>query len=247
MIWGNRALPLAALVLSLSALTGCGAVDDYAGWHRAPGPDGYRPMTESTFAGAMTQAMFEYETTHFEMTILDESMSMDVRFGASDDLAMTGTYDDGKSVATMLVVDGEVYVRDGRDDTYFQFPDQLADQMLAQMEVSNPTAMADDFRSGIDTVAYGGANEVAYGPAHRYEVTMSKEFLADELDLPIEAVPDFNYRMWFDDDNLLRRFQVVFDDGIAADVTFSDWGVPVDVEPPPSGQVEPLPMPTDET
>ena len=87
MVRGNRALPGAVLVLALSALTGCGAVDEYAGWHRAPAPGVYQPMTESTFADAMTLAMFEHATTHFEMTVLDESMSMDVRFGADDDLA----------------------------------------------------------------------------------------------------------------------------------------------------------------
>lgn len=242
---GNRALTLAALALSLAplALTGCGMVDD-ARWARMPA--GYLPMTEESLPAAMTQAMFSHDTAHMEMTAGEESMSMDVRFGEGEEPAMTGTYRDGESVATMVVLDGKVYVREEGDPTYFQFPDQLADQVLAEMEMSNPKEMAADLRSGIESVQYGGAHEVEYGPAHRYDVTMREEFIAEELGVPAGSVPDFSYRMWFDDDNLLRRFSVITDEGTAADVTFSEWGEPVEIEAPPPGRVEPLPMPSDE-
>lgn len=250
MLWGKRALWLVVPSVVLCAvLGGCGAMEDSRvmdDYRAEKVPVGYLPLTEKTFATAMTSSMFQYDTVHMEMEVVNEAMSMDVRFGDEGDTAMAGTYDDGRSIGKMVLVDGEVYYRDEGDAVYFQFPDQLADQMIAEMEMSNPAEMSADFRSGIDSVEYDGANEVSYGPAHRYEVTMRSEFLAEELDIPLQSVPEFRYRIWMDDDHLVRRFQVIFEGGTAVDVTFTEWGEPVEITAPPADQVEPLPMPSDE-
>lgn len=245
MFWGTRALPLATIVLIASTLTGCAAAKDYAGWEKV-GNRGYAPLTADTFARGMSDPMYRYDTVHMDMEIAEQTMSMDVRFGGGEP-AMSGTFDDGKAVGSMVLVDGEVYYRDEGAPTYYQFPDRLADEMLAEMEMSDPTEMADDFTAGIDSVDYWGSVDVAYGPAHRYDITMRKEFMAAELGLPIEDVPDFSFRMWLDDDNLVRRYLMLAEGAPAGDVTFSDWGDPVTIEAPPADQVEPLPMPTDET
>ncbi|RHW27165.1 hypothetical protein D0Z08_10905 [Nocardioides immobilis] len=245
MSWGKRALPLAATALALPALvSGCRLVDSH--WQLIEAEPGYVPLTEATFADAITEAMFRHPTMHLEMEAGVGTMSMDVRYGATDDdLAMTGTYDDGVTVGEMTIVDGEAYFRDEGERIYFQLPDYLVDQVLAEMSMGSPAEMASTFESGIETLEYGASHEVEYGMTHRYDVRMRKEFLADELDVPIERVPDVTYRLWLDDHNLLRRMIVVAM-GETVDATFSEWGEPVTIEAPPPGQVEPLPVPTDD-
>lgn len=244
MAMGIRRLPLVALSLLVSTLpSGCGVIGAEP---MSKLEVRYLPLTTETFAAVTTRTMFRSETTHMDLTIGDESMAMDLRLGESDELAMAGTYDDGTSVARMRFVDGEVYIRDETDPVWFQFPDYLADQVTAEMDMGNPATMTADFAGGIESVTYLGAHEVEYGQTHRYDLTMRKDYLADELGIPLSEVPDVAYTVWLDDDYLMRRVNT-YTMGYVAVVEFGAWGEPVTIEPPPAGQVDPLPVPTDDT
>lgn len=243
---GKRALSAAAIALSLTvAASGCG-LDRLDGMTRIPLEEGYVPLTRANFAEVTTEAMYLARTAHMEMEVDGGVTSMDLVLGASErELAMSGTYDDGETVGEMVLVDGEVYVRDEGDRIYYQFPDYLADEMFAEIGTGSPAAIVADFEEGIETLEAGLSHEVAYGTTHEYRVTMRKEFLADELDIPLEKVPDFRYRIWLDDDNLYRRV-VVNVMGTELDMTYSDWGKEVSIEAPPPRLVEPLPVPSED-
>lgn len=241
-----RAVALTALTLCCApAFTGCGVVDRPVSG--VPVEQAvYRPLSEDTFAAEMVEATLRYDTYRFELTSDVVSMDMDVRQGPDDQFAMKGTIEESSRTATMVVVDDEVYVRARARRVYFQFPDHLAKQLLADVSMSQPAAMAEDFASGIESVEYGGAYDVFYGTAHRYDLVLTDEFVAEQLGIEPDQVPEFSYRMWLDDTHLPHRLTTTVM-GVVADVRLDEWGEPVDIEKPPSRLVEPLPMPTDAT
>lgn len=241
-----RAVALTALTLCCAAATvGCAVVDPPVSGARVE-QHVYVPLTETIFAEAMVDATLGYETYRLELTSDVVSMDMDVRQGPDGQMAMKGTIEDTSGAATMVVVDDEVYVRARGRRIYFQFPDHLAKQLLADVSMSQPAAMVEDFASGIESVEYNGAYEVFYGTAHRYDLVLTDEFVADQLGIEPDQVPDFSYRMWLDDAHLPHRLTTTVM-GAVADVRLDEWGEPVDVEAPPERLVEPLPMPTDAT
>lgn len=240
---GMRRVIGVALALALPVVTGCGVVDDA---RLGVVDEGYLPLTADDFAQVTTEAMVAHPTFHMDMDAGPESMSMDARFDGDENFDMAGTYDDGTSVSDMVVLGDEVYVRDEGKRVYYQFPDYLADQVRAEMRSGNPREMAATLAAGIDSLTYAGAHEVDYGTTYRYDLTVTKAALAEQMDIPESAVPDVTYTIWLDEDYLIRRM-LVWVLGTTVDVTIDDWGEPVTIQAPPDDEIEPLPLPTDDT
>ncbi|NYJ00047.1 hypothetical protein HNR19_000745 [Nocardioides thalensis] len=241
-----RAVALTALTLCCaSATVGCGVIDRPVSGTRVA-QDVYVPLSENAFAMAVVDSSTRFDTYRAEMTSDDMSMDIRIRFEDDGEFSFRSTVDEAGDVVTMLGLDGEVYVRDKGQRTFFQFPDELAAQMLADIEMGQPLTMARDFASGMESLEYGGAFNVDYGKAHQYDVTMSDEFLAEQLRIEPEQVPNVVYRMWLDDTHLLHRI-TTWVETYRVDFRISEWGEPVEVEAPPKHLVKPLPMPTDAT
>lgn len=251
--WGALRLVVAATGLAVTA-SACGTSVGVGGadaWRRPVSDGDYAPLTEGTFAAVTTAAMHRYGTAHIDMSLVDfastndQRMSMDVRYGEDTaDLEMSGTVRSADGSGLVVLVGGEVYVREDGRDVFYQFPDRMADRMIAQMGMSSPLQVLIDFSEGIESLRYTISQETSSGEIHRYQLTMRTDYMADQLDVPEAEVPDFSYIMWLDDDHLMRRMEADLM-GLRVGVSFSDWGEPVTIEAPPADEVKPLPLPHD--
>lgn len=233
-----------ALMALGAVLVGCGDADrSEESGARTPFP-AYQPMSQDSFARTMTEAMYAEETAHLEMTAGPIEMSMDVRFGSDGDLAMAGTFREVDEVFEVVVADGTVYTRDEGATRYNQFSASLSQQMLDEIGMGDPVALAEDFSRGMDVLEYEGEDAVEGVRLHRYRLTMRDDFVADGLNIPIARVPAFEYRMWFDEDHLVQRMKVVME-GVpgSAEVRATRWGEPVEIEAPPESEVDLLEFP----
>ena len=202
----------------------------------------YVKLTERTFAEAMTAAMYAQETVHIEMRAgVATIMDADYRFGTSEDVAMEGTVHSGGPPVEMLVVDGAVFVKEGTEPKWTELPAEVAEQVLGEFESADPTQIARTFELGLKQVSYSGVDDVDGLQVHGYDVTLHEEFVAEEMDVPVSEVPDIAYRLWLDEDHLLRRMTFSAD-GLDAEVLLTRWGTPVGIEAPPEEEVVQPPL-----
>ena len=256
MIGRPRALP--AILLSLSVAVGAagcsdadsgasptsegsdeGSADLESGAASGqPGDAGaYERLTEDTLPEAMTTAMYAQETVHMELrTGALQLLDADYRFGTSGEVALKGTVESGRGPLELLVVDGSVYTRKGAEPDWTQLPAEVAGPLLSRFESADPLQIAETFESGLDEVTYRGVDEVDGLTVHGYEVTLRDDFVAAEMGVPDGQVADVEYRLWLDEDHLLRRMELSAG-GLEAEALLSRWGTPVSIEAPPADEV----------
>lgn len=205
----------------------------------------YEPLTEQTFTRAMTQQMFDMGTVHVEMTGGPFELAWDMRFGSDDHVAMSGVMTQAGVTREMIVIDGVIYVSDEGESTYGRFPEDVNRRLIDQMETGSPAAMGQDFERGMDTLEYVGEDPVDGAALHRYRLTMTGEFVAEETGFDLANVPGFHYDVWLDEDALTHRITMNAE-GLAGemDVRMTNWGDPVDIQAPPPSEVEMLEVPT---
>lgn len=216
---------------------------------RRPADDdgGYTELTSATFSSVVAGSMERFDTVHIEMEVplAEMSMSLDVRYGAGDEVGMAGTIEDVAGVGELIMLGDQVYTREAGTPTYFQLPDHIAESLTGQADLGSPTGALAAFTEALEDVEYVRATPgVAYGTAHEYALTMRADYMADELDLPVSAVEHLVFVVWLDDDHLLHRFDFGFM-GHQATTRYDAWGEPVTIEAPPADEVKPLPMPCD--
>jgi hypothetical protein len=110
----------------------------------------------------------------------------------------------------------------------------------------DPSAMADVFERGITASSYLGKEDVDGESMEHYRVTLDSSALIDEADLPSGA-PDalgdeLTFDLWFDDDGNFRRQEATLGSaGGGVELTYDNWGEPVDIKKPPESQITKIP------
>jgi hypothetical protein len=131
----------------------------------------------------------------------------------------------GEPPVEMRTIGGAMYVRSGREAKWFK-SDGGADD-LAQVD---PRRLLEQLQHEAREVSVVGKETVQGVETTRYH-------LVDSDGAPMEV--------WVDGDGLVRRMKAVDSPGAADEaritVEFSDFGAPVDIEPPPADEVDELP------
>jgi hypothetical protein len=152
----------------------------------------------------------------------------------------------------MIIVDGvmylglqpEKYLAYDLSDPESPLGTNLTDQL-------DPGAMADVFEKGITRAAYLGQEDVEGEPMEHYRVLLDSATLLGQAGLPEAglpegagaAVPDeVAFDLWFDDEGNFRRQQATLGKlGAGVELSYDNWGEPVDIEKPPASQITKAP------
>jgi hypothetical protein len=149
---------------------------------------------------------------------------------------------------TMIIVDGIMYLG-LQPERYLEYDlsdpnSPLGTDLTDQLD---PSAMADVFEKGITRASYQGEEQVEGESMEHYRVMLDSTALLDEADLPSGAPSDavadeLTFDLWFDDEGNFRRQEAVL--GAMAgsvELSYDNWGEPVDIEAPPESQITKLP------
>jgi hypothetical protein len=221
---GTMRLALAALAASALAAVGCGGVE-----------------SEPNLAKAVERTE---ETGSFAM----EMTAQGVEAGKKVDFRCDGAIDSSRRRARMSCTgDGafEFAIITIGDTTYFNgLIPPASNKWIKETEDDDPFAefspeyLLGLLRSASRETASVGEDEVRGEQAVRYALTVDCERAEIvECDGKTAAVD-----VWIDDEGLVRRIRM--DQlGVVVSIEFFDFGVPVEVEPPPADQVMEAPEP----
>ncbi|MDP9443389.1 MAG: LppX_LprAFG lipoprotein [Actinomycetota bacterium] len=221
-------------------------------------PDGADDRTDpAAFGAALFEAQLDAGSVHMEATLdggggQTFDMVGDMRLSTRNpalDMTMSGAgFGEG---GRFIVVDKRFYLKfpglaprnkfvviDPRDSS-----DPMAQsfgQMLRAIDPSRSLAAL----KAITSLERVGEETVDGVETTEYAVTVDtrKALRAQGVPVPPGQLPDeIDYRLWVDDDDLVRRFS--FDlQGVSMQMTFSDWGEPVNITAPPRRLVTELPQ-----
>ena len=218
-------------------------------------------LTQDNFASSVSDAQSKAKTAHMEMNV--EASGMEI--SASGELAMDPDSNDPKDSqmsltmempmvgdVEMRLVDGIAYVNMGSytQDKFASFDVTAKDNPFgASFEQTDPNAMVEQLAGSLkDFEKTDETEEIDGVEATKYELTMDGSELntlmqsdagslgATSGDMPKNVVA----YVWIGEDDLLRKMTMDMDQGsipMSMEMTFSDWGDPVEVEAPPEDQV----------
>jgi hypothetical protein len=154
---------------------------------------------------------------------------------------------------SVLLVDGQFYMGFPPDSgfptekpwiTIDPEGDDLFSQAFGSMveQLTDTTAATDQFTQHADlfTVEEVGSDSIDGVEVTEYLVTVAAEDIAEVLELPAEAelpAEELTYSLWVDEDALSRRLTSDLAGEGSMEMTFFDYGEPVEVEAPPADQV----------
>ncbi|GAB2974946.1 hypothetical protein [Nocardioides montaniterrae] len=245
---------LAAFALTALALvvTGCGAGDDSArdkATDPAQSAGPYVVLTQPTFAGGLFAPLHDGLTGHIKTAVDGTELDVDVRYRAGGAMDMAGRMTEGGEVNDIVLVDGDFFQKGTGEKRWSEFPQDFAREMVGSLDDANPANVAADLKAGLQSVKYVGKSAIGSQKYHLYRLTMSRSWVLSQARAEAQQagrkppkaadVPGVSYRVWLDDDNLLRR--ILVDTGHKAmPMDFTDWGDPVSIEAPPAKDVASL-------
>jgi hypothetical protein len=201
-------------------VTGCGAVENER-------PD---------LANAVEQTRAT-ESSRIEIRGQEEAEGNTVQItctGAADYarklLDISCEHDGEDNAFAMRAIAGAVYVRDGDTHGKWQrFPDD-EDEPVSEL---SPERLLSMLRGASVETERVGEEAVRGAPAVRYRLRVSCEE-AELTDCSGETAP---VEVWIGEDDVVRRIWLE-DAGFNGTIEFFDFGVAVDMQPPPANQVE---------
>ncbi|MEQ6903170.1 LppX_LprAFG lipoprotein [Nocardioides sp. YIM 152588] len=203
-------------------------------------------LTADSLVAALTSAMEQYETAHVEVAIGDlVSVSADVDY-ADADPAMRATMSMAGDDLRLVLVAGEVYVRQSGDAAYLKLDkdNPMVGPQIEELLGMGPRAAVDGLVDGVRSVELLGTEDVDGARLAHYAVEVDAAAFAQPLvadvgglasDLPERLVMD----LYLDDEDLLHRMEVEVA-GMTLVIDVSKWGAPVEVKAPPASQVKSL-------
>jgi hypothetical protein len=112
------------------------------------------------------------------------------------------------------------------------------DQLTSTM---NPLAAFDSFEEGVKSVVFVGDEEVNGEELGHYtvEVDTTKLDQFKQLQTQVQMPKTVAYDLWLDDENRMRKMTMSMNMGapMKMEVTFDDWGSPVDIAAPPASEI----------
>lgn len=154
-------------------------------------------------------------------------------------MKMSGGDDQGGLQTEMIMVDGAVYMQMGQEDQYIKMDTSAAGADIGRMD---PGANLSNFSAGISELTLVGEEKVGGETTHHYLAVIDTSKLTQDNPVAGADAKKLDYHVWLGTDNLVRKFSLDAGDGLGAmEMTFSDWGKPVDVKAPPKDKVTEMP------
>ena len=220
-------------------------------------------LTVENFAQTIAAAQSQIDpvscTFELSVTALGTTMSSTGAMRATEDgvaeMSMTMDLPDVGSV-DMLMVDGAVYMNMGELTGGKWFVIDIDDPSLGldQMPEVDPVGDAQDLQPALISVTKVGEPEVVDGvEVQEYEVVVEPAKVGGDMkkqmdeswaqleEQGIELPTELTYHYFLGADGLMRRVSVEMLDGLSTEMTFADWGQPVDIEAPPASETIALP------
>jgi hypothetical protein len=210
-------------------------------------------LTKANFSSEVVKAQSAAKTAHVQATIQAQGQKMgmtgDMQMATKDvafDMSMTGAALGGD--ARFILVDRVIYLKMPgltQTDKYVKINigdksnpiAKMFDQMVGQLDPSQTFKAFD----AITRLQKRGTQEIDGVETTHYtvEVDTQKALQAQGLagQVPTGQLPKtLTYDVWVDGQHLVRRLRMDIQ-GSNVDMSFSQWGEPVDVKAPSAGQV----------
>ena len=215
-------------------------------------------LTKANFASAVTKAQSEVKTAHVEADISAQGQKftmagdVDGTNGVAADFTMSGAALGGN--ARFMLLDKVMYLQIPGltpDDKFVKFDlrnsnapgAEMLEQMLNQVNQLDPSKSAQMFKA-ITSLKKQGTAEVDGVQTTHYAVTVDTQKALQALGMGGAAMPGqmpktIEQEVWLDDRNLIRRMRMK-QPNVTMDITYSQWGEPVDITAPPASQTTDL-------
>jgi hypothetical protein len=232
----------AAAVSLLAVLSACSGADGSDETGRAS----YEPLTKETFGSAVSEAMAENETVHVSGDMGGQDLDLWMKVGGQG-AAIKG--DMGET--EFLLVDGDLYVRDGSAANWARMPAGFSTMMTSLLEDVSPESMAADYAESLVALDYEGEEKIKGVELHAYRLTLDEEYVrkqvreeaaevgADPGALAEEDLPTMEFATLLDDEDLMRQVEITVA-GQTMVMTMDQWGEDVVIEAPPANEVQDL-------
>ncbi|MDN5853339.1 MAG: LppX_LprAFG lipoprotein, partial [Actinomycetia bacterium] len=222
------------------------------------------PLTQDNFASAVSDAQTKAKSAHMEMSI--ETMGMEIEGSGDISASESGDPKDAQMALTiempvvdeveMRLVDGFIYMKMGSytqdkfvevdlsdpDNPFGTSLDDLAKQVDPNAMVEQMAGSMQNFEKTDETKEFDGVE------ATKYILTMDGQGMSSMMEsqsgmtggTTAELPDEVQAEMWIDDENLLHKMTMEIDEGstpMSMEMTFSDWGEPVDIEAPGKDEI----------
>ena len=242
-----KRLGVLAASATLLLTAGCG------GSSGSTATDNGADLTKANFASEVVNAQSATKTAHMQATIDSQgqkaALSGDMQMAKKDvafDLSMSGASLGGG--ARFILVDRVIYLKMpglSQTDKFIKIDisdtsnpiAKMFDQMLGQVDPSQTFKAFD----AITSLQKHGTQEIDGVPTTHYTVKVDTQqaLKAQGMtsQIPTGQLPKtLTYDVWVDGQHLVRRLRMDIQ-GTTVDMSFSQWGEPVDIKAPPSGQI----------
>jgi hypothetical protein len=209
-------------------------------------------LTESNFLSTIAQAQLDASTAQLDMSIelAGQSITMTGQLEAAEtveDSAMEAQMEiPGQGAISMILVDSTLYMSLGEatGGKYFELSldDPSVEQFLGQLKNQmNPAQAVKALEGAVTGFEAAGSETIDGEETTKYvlEVDAQKVFASQGTMLPpgVDVPKSLTYTFWVNDENLPLRMAVDMGDLGQAEMNFSAWGEPVDIEAPPPSQI----------
>jgi hypothetical protein len=251
----SRVVPaLAAAVLTLGLLAGCGDKEESASASASSDASPAALLTQETFPDAITAAMADAGSVH---TTVSGSV-MGQQLSAEGDQVIGEEPADNKSSLTMSVMGMDVELRVIDQVVYLNLGQMTQDKFatIDLTDTSNPlvaqfggfadqadiAAQVDGLSDAITGFEPAGDTETVDGvETQPYTVTVDPRKIADAAGQDAAQLPDsFEYTFFVGTDDSLPRRAVIDISGQPLTLDFTEWGEDVSIETPSADQLTEL-------
>jgi hypothetical protein len=238
-----KRLGVLAASAMLAVTAGCGG---------GSASDNGADLTKANFASEVVKAQSAAKTAHMQANISAQgqkmAMSGDMQMAKKDvafDLSMTGASLGGG--AQFILLDRVIYLKMpalSQTDKFVKIDisdtsnpiAKMFDQMLGQVDPSQTFKAFD----AITRLQNRGTQEIDGVETTHYtvQVDTKKALQAQGMgQVPTGQMPKtLTYEVWVDGQHLVRKLQMDIQ-GTSVDMSFSQWGEPVDIQAPPASQI----------
>ena len=218
-----------------------GSTDDSTSVDEADAAAPGERLTKGNLVATMLAAMRDKQTARMTMKIGSSiSANADVRY-SEDATEMKMSMDMGSTKASVILVDGVVYMQQSAGGKYVKIDKDTPGMgsIVEQMSGLSPDGSIEAMRGALKSVKYAGSDTVDGTKVSKYRVTADTSAMASSLGGAAGAadLPDtVTYTLYVDRDQLMRRIDMDIA-GQKIQMLVSDWGKPVDIAAPSASEI----------
>lgn len=222
---------------------GEGDTDEGSPQGEAPSTDAQAgdELTPEEFAQILATAMERGRTARIKSVMSGATMEGAVDYTRDQPalrMVMAGDPSQGGVETEMIMVDGAAYMQMGTDQYIKMSTEELGDQ-ASRMD---PGADLSTFSKGITSLDYLGEEKLDGETTHHYLAVIDTKELGLGNAAGRSEKKKIDYHVWLGTDDLIRKFSMDVGGEVGAmEMTYYDWGKPVEIKAPPKSQVTEMP------